>query len=129
MRNLFYQFCIWVKVSAVFNWFWLIHHKNYAILSYSNLKLIAYTAYGRLHKIITLTVRHLTRSHFLESCGHDGTQKMNFSIKYFFSKCDKIRRKLHFWSHLLKKSLLKNFIFCAVRRSILLRKRGNLETT
>ena len=39
-------------------------------------------------------------------------QKMKFFIKDFFSKCDKIRRK--HWSHLLKKSLMKNFIFCAV---------------
>ena len=37
-------------------------------------------------------------------------QKMKFSIKAFFSKCDQIRRKLLIWSHLLKKSL----IFCAV---------------
>ena len=41
-------------------------------------------------------------------------QKMKFSIKYFFSKCDQIRRKLWIWSHLLKKSLIENFIFCAV---------------
>ena len=38
-------------------------------------------------------------------------QKMKFSIKDFFSKCDQIRRKLRIWSHLLKKSLLENFIF------------------
>ena len=31
-------------------------------------------------------------------------QKMKFSIKDFFSKCDQIRRKLRIWSHLLKKS-------------------------
>ena len=31
----------------------------------------------------------------------------------FFSKCDQIRRKLRIWSHLLKKSLMENFIFCA----------------
>ena len=36
---------------------------------------------------------------------------MNFSIKNFFSKCDQIRRKLQIWSHLLKKSLIKNFNF------------------
>ena len=42
------------------------------------------------------------------------TQKMKFSIKEFFSKCDQIRRKLRIWSHLLKKSLMENFIFCAV---------------
>ena len=41
-------------------------------------------------------------------------QKMKFSIKNFFSKCDQIRRKLQIWSHLLKKYLQENFIFCAV---------------
>ena len=41
-------------------------------------------------------------------------QKVKFSIKDFFSKCDQIRRKLRIWSHLLKKSLTENFFFCAV---------------
>ena len=41
-------------------------------------------------------------------------QKMKFSIKDFFSKCDQIRSILRIWSNLLKKSLLENFIFCAV---------------
>ena len=41
-------------------------------------------------------------------------QKMKFSVKDFFSKCDQIRRKLRIWSHLLKKSLMENFIFSAV---------------
>ena len=41
-------------------------------------------------------------------------QKMKFSIKDFFSKCDQIRRKLRIWSNLLKNSLMENFIFCAV---------------
>ena len=41
-------------------------------------------------------------------------QKMKFSIKDFFSKCDQIRRKLRIWSHLLKKFLTKNFISCTV---------------
>ena len=35
------------------------------------------------------------------------SQKMKFSIKDSFSKIDQIRRKL-------KKSLMENFIFCAV---------------
>ena len=39
---------------------------------------------------------------------------MKFSIKVFFSQCDKIRIFLGIWSHLLKKYLMKNFIFCAV---------------
>ena len=38
-------------------------------------------------------------------------QKMKFSIKDFFSKCDQIRRKLRIWSHLLKKSLMENSFF------------------
>ena len=39
---------------------------------------------------------------------------MKFSIKNFFSKCDQIRRFLRIWSHLLKKSSMEKFIFCAV---------------
>ena len=39
---------------------------------------------------------------------------MKFFIKDFFSKCDQIRRKLRIWPHLQKKSLIENFIFCAV---------------
>ena len=39
------------------------------------------------------------------------SQKMVFSIKDFFSKCDQIRCKLPKWLHLLKKSLTENFIF------------------
>ena len=35
-------------------------------------------------------------------------QKMKFSAKNFFSKCDQI------WSHLLKKSLMEKFNFSAV---------------
>ena len=39
-------------------------------------------------------------------------QKMKFSIKDFFSKCNQIRRKLRIWSHLLKKSLIEFFVQC-----------------
>ena len=49
----------------------------------------------------------------------DTAQKMKFSITDFFSKCDKIRSFLRIWSHSRKKSLMENFIFCAV---LLLRK-------
>ena len=44
----------------------------------------------------------------------DTAQKMKFSITDFSSKCDQIRRKLRIWSHLLKKSIMENFPFCAV---------------
>ena len=39
---------------------------------------------------------------------------MKFSVKNFFGKCDQIRRKLHIWSHLLKKPLMENLIFSVV---------------
>ena len=38
-------------------------------------------------------------------------QKVNFSSKDFLNKGDQIHRKLRIWSHLLKKSLMQNFIF------------------
>ena len=40
-------------------------------------------------------------------------QKIKFSMKDFFSKCDQIRSFLQISLHLLKKSLMENFIFCA----------------
>ena len=50
----------------------------------------------------------------MPSDNHYTVQKMKFSIKDFFIKYDQIRSKLRIWSHLLKKSLMENFIFCAV---------------
>ena len=41
-------------------------------------------------------------------------QKMKFSFDNFFSKYDQIRNFLRIWSHLLKKPLRENFIFCAM---------------
>ena len=50
---------------------------------------------------------------------------MKFSIKGFFSKCDQIRRKM-------KKSLMENFIFCAMykpqSRNVLLKSVKSLDT-
>ena len=44
-------------------------------------------------------------------------QEMKFSNKDFFSKCDQICSFLGIWSHLLKKSLMENFIFvqCSIK--------------
>ena len=39
---------------------------------------------------------------------------MRFYIENLFSKCGQIRRILRIWSHLLKKSLMENAMFCAV---------------
>ena len=43
---------------------------------------------------------------------------MKFPIKDFVSKCDQIRSFLRISSHLLYKSLIKNFIFCAVKLKV-----------
>ena len=43
-------------------------------------------------------------------------QKMKFSVKHFFSKCDQIRNFLRIWSHLLNKFLMENFFFCVVNK-------------
>ena len=41
-------------------------------------------------------------------------KRWSLTVKDFFSKYDQICRKLRIWSHLLKKSLMENFIFCVV---------------
>ena len=46
-------------------------------------------------------------------------QEMKFSIKDFFRIYDQIRRNLQIWLHLHKKSLMENFIFCAVHIELL----------
>ena len=56
------------------------------------------------------TMRHVYSRFDIWHTAH----KMKFSIKDFFSKCDQIRRKLQIWSYLLTKSLMENFIFCAM---------------
>ena len=43
----------------------------------------------------------------------DTSQKMKFSWD-LFGKCDLICSKVRIWLHLLRKSLIGNFIFCAV---------------
>ena len=73
------------------------------------------------------TWRHPNKRSSLKCCFHlvdifmqklqdytNTAQKMKFSIKDFFNKCDQTRRKLRIWSQLLMKSLTKNFIFCGV---------------
>ena len=51
------------------------------------------------------------------------TQKMKFSFMDFFSKCDHIRSFLKICSNLLKKSVMENSIFSAVK----ILWKGNIE--
>ena len=50
--------------------------------------------------------------------GTHNARKMKFFINVFFSKCDQIPSLLRIWLHLLKKSLIGKFIFCAVSSTI-----------
>ena len=50
---------------------------------------------------------------------NDSFKTMNISIKNFFCKYNQILRFLRIGSHLLKKSLTENFIFCAVKRKLI----------
>ena len=50
---------------------------------------------------------------------------MKFSIKYFFIKCDQIRRK-RICALLLKKSLIENFIFLCSERLEGIKNKGNV---
>ena len=65
-------------------------------------------------EIKNVSLKHLNSSAKGNAILPYTAQKMKFSIKDFFSKCDQIRSSLRIWSHLPKKSLMENFIFCAV---------------
>ena len=60
---------------------------------------------------VFLIVKIINESNFFPNLRVGTAQKIKFSIKDFFSKCDQIRSFLRIWSHLLKKSLMKSFIF------------------
>ena len=70
---------------------------------------------GKHYLILYLLTSNLYIKIFLYHCKLYCT-KNKFSIKEFFSKCEQIRSFLRIWSHLLTKSLMENFIFCAVLR-------------
>ena len=53
----------------------------------------------------------------MQQCNGQCTKK-EVSIKDFFSKCDQILSFLRIWSHLPKKFLMKNFIFCAITTNL-----------
>ena len=76
-------------------------------------------------QLFILILRILTEKNYRQI---NTAHKMKFSIQDFFSKCDQIRSFLGIWSHLLKKSLMESFIFCAVKTPALtkMKKYGHL---
>ena len=65
-------------------------------------------------KHVDKVLKKLFDSNSMADKTRNTAQKMKFSMKDFFRKCDQTLSKLQIWSHLLKKSLLENVIFCAV---------------
>ena len=67
--------------------------------------------------VVYVAVLHIKNSQFKPSTA----QKVKFSIKDIFSKCDQIRRNLALKSshksHLLKKTLMKKLIFCSAHEA------------
>ena len=62
------------------------------------------------------------KSKYILNCTIHSTKNAVFcvvTIKDFFGKYDQIRSFLRIWSHLLKKSLMENLIFCAVISSLI----------
>ena len=95
-----------------------LHHKQKTSLK-GSLKLKSYSSMSRSIikncAITKFSLGFLLRSvtYYNEKDCFNAAQKMKFFIEDFFSKCDRIRRKPQIWSHLLKKSLMENLIFCA----------------
>ena len=108
--ELFYDTQIWVHNSSVLqddlhktlNWLFSFSIKDIIIRE----KLFIFEHVQWLHYFnLLLLTKDLDHT----------AQKIKFFIKDFFSKCNQIRSLLRIWSHLLKKFLMENFIFCAVR--------------
>lgn len=56
------------------------------------------------------------QNYYWRYCSNDiWSQFLKFFIKNFINKCEKIRRFLWIWLHLLKKVSMEKFIFCAVQ--------------
>ena len=88
---------------------------NLKAVIYDNfLGLKPFEVWSRLNNEILYIIVPLPRNETWAAVVKNTAQKMTFSIKDFFSKWDQIIQKLRLWSHLLKKSLMENFIICAV---------------
>ena len=75
------------------------------------------TSFSALRLFSKFELTYIMNFKFPEPTLTNTAQKMQFSIRDFFSKCDQIRSFLRIWKHLLKKSLMENFIFCVVHNS------------
>ena len=109
IKSLYFEFC----VSSQF----LLHLKKKIIQLSLKTRwrfgmIFLVQSIGLLKYIIKIIVLH-------EKCKNQHCTKMKFCIKDFFSECDQSRSVLRIWSHLLKKSLMKNFIFLSSNTCVL----------
>ena len=87
---------------------------------YNGVRYFRLTALREKYRIMVLDIAHLVENTFQNKSNRYtvqyaicSAQKNEFSIEDFFCKCDQIRSILGIWSHLLKISLMENFIFYA----------------
>ena len=117
-----YEYAFFVQISLTLLWWRPLSYRNKSIDLLR--KLMDWFLYdiGLRHervkdeilaKALTFWLFDFLTNYIVRTCFYTA-QKMKFSIKDFFFKCDQIRRKLRIWSHLLKKSAMENLIFCAV---------------
>ena len=76
-------------------------------------KIIKSLPSGVLNEIFSQRISpyNLFTNYTLKSSMCITAQKIKFSFKDFFSKCDKNRNFLRIWSHLLKTSVMENLTF------------------
>ena len=102
-----------ISITCFYRWKWMqpLYHQiwNKTFLLYI-FELIIWFLRGHLRS----NTNYLTPTKFTQTAYAISSHCAKFSIKDFFSKYDQIHSFLQIWSHLLKKSLMENFIFYAV---------------
>ena len=91
--------------------------KVFKLVYWTNKKIFLVQSGLQFHVTLVLCLTSGHTSFFCNTCIHFlgiTAQKMKFSTKDFFSKCDQIHSFLRIWLHLLKKSLIENFTFYPV---------------
>ena len=119
----------WIRGQGVrvSQFLWLISHKKYWDLPYFHKQMLKNVRLAQRYLEFPLPPGSMF-SQVWKSYARHTAQKMKFPIKDFISKCDQICRKLRIWSHFLKKSLMENFMFCAVA-AVTKSEQANLQST
>ena len=79
-----------------------------------------------VQKYIRLAIKYIIFRFYLYLI--NTAEKVKFSINNFLSKCDQIRSFQQICSHLLKKSLIENFIFLAMSSKLKIQRFSHYQT-